>query len=68
MFIKSTIALVILLGVTSGAFAAAEKHANPASPGGVYINKPAKGWQNPDLGTKRQPNPPWGWDCSYVNC
>jgi hypothetical protein len=60
MFTKSTIALVVLLGITSNAFATTKKQPNPTSPGGVYINNPSHDRHN---GATWDPNG-LRWDCS----
>jgi hypothetical protein len=50
MFTKTTIALAILWGVTSGAFAATKPQHGPSPAGGVYDNHAPKGWHNPNFG------------------
>ena len=49
MFTKNTIALVILLSVTTGAFAETKELQSSTPPERVYINNPPPTWQNPDL-------------------
>jgi hypothetical protein len=59
MFTKTTIALAVLVGVTSGAFATTkQKPKDHAPPGGVYINNPApQGWRNPHPNTRGELSP-----------
>jgi hypothetical protein len=52
MFTRSTIALAILLGIASGAFAATKKQDNSTPPEGVYINNPPPTWHDPSLPMK----------------
>jgi hypothetical protein len=52
MFTQSTIALVILLGITSGTFAATKNEQNSTPPEGVYINNPPPTWLDPNLPIK----------------
>ena len=53
MFTTNTIALAILVSVTTGAFAQTKEHQSSTPPERVYINNPPPTWQNPDLPMKK---------------